>query len=227
GGVDFVEIFNKSDKYIDLKAWNLANVDIEKESGKPIIANRKIIRDENYLFAPGAFLVLTTDRANILKNYPRAVNNTIISMSSFPSYPDDEGSVVILNKDNRVVDRFDYHEAYHSSIISEQDGVSLERISYQGTTQNSNNWTSAASTVGFATPGETNSQSKTMDQLNGSINVSPKIIIPDNDGSRDFTTIAYSFGNNSYNGNIYVYDINGNKISTVAKDQSFSREGFF
>ncbi len=227
GGADFVEIYNNSANYIDLKDWNLANIAIEKESGKPLIANRKIILDHHRLLAPKEFLVLTPDIADIYKNYPRAVESKMIQLGSFPSFPDDAGSVVILNEKNVVIDRFDYQEDFHSPIISESDGVSLERISYDAPTQAPHNWTSAASTAGFATPGRQNSHSRSMTGPNGTISINPKVIVPDNDGFQDFTTIQYVFPNKSYIGNVYVFDIEGNKVSTIAENQSFAAEGFF
>src|SRR5690606_5758431 len=105
GGADFVEIYNNSEKYINLKGWMLANTAIEKESGKSLIANRKAILDYNHLFAPREFIVLTTDIADIHKHYPRSVGGKIIPMSSFPSFPDVEGTVVLLSEKNEVIDR--------------------------------------------------------------------------------------------------------------------------
>ena len=227
GGADFVEIYNNSDKYIDLRNWKLANIAVEKETGKALIANRKDVSDHHYLFAPKQLLVLTEDPADIHKNYPGSTGSEMIRLSGLPSYPDDAGSVVLLDQRNRVIDRFDYHEDFHSPIISEPDGVSLERVAYNSPTQDPNNWTSASSTAGFATPGLLNSQSRTMSESKGKITVQPKVIIPDNDGSRDFATIQYMFKNNSYVGNVYVFDADGNRVSTIAENQSFATEGFF
>ena len=40
----------------------------------------------------------------------------------------------------------------HYAQLQSVDGVSLERINYNGETQNRNNWKSAAMGAGFATP---------------------------------------------------------------------------
>lgn len=227
GGADFVEIYNNSAKYLDLKDWNIANIETEKESGKSLIANRKKISEKNYLFAPQEFLVLTTDVADIKKHYPASEENKMLSLTSLPSFPDDEGSAVLINEDNLVVDKFFYQEALHSPIVSKPEGVSLERISFSSPTQNTNNWTSAASTAAFATPGAPNSQSRRLEEFTGTITLNPAVIIPNNDGNHDFTTIQYVFGNQNYIGNVYVYDMNGNKVKTIAENESFSSEGFF
>lgn len=226
GGVDFVELYNNTGTYINLRNWTLANIDVEKESGLSIISNRDQISGFNYLLAPQGFVAITTDVPNLHQNYPKSIGNPMIEMNGYPSFPDDAGTVVVLNDKNEVVDSVGYNENYHSPIINQEDGVSLERISYDKASQDQNNWTSAASTADFATPGMFNSQSRSLKVSKASINIEPRIITPDNNGIDDYAIIQYTFENKSYMGNVYIYDFGGTQVYAITEDASFSKEGF-
>lgn len=225
GGVDFVEIYNHSSKYLNAKDWKLANVAIEQETGEEIVLAHSTIIQEDFLVPPQAFLVLTTSIAKTLEYHPKAKN--LLEMRNMPSYPDKEGTVIVLDANNRQYDRFDYSDAYHSPILSDVEGVSLERIAYDEATQDPNNWTSAASTHAFATPGEYNSQSRRLQVIEGEIKVSPNVISPDNDGFNDYTTIQYSFRNQHYIASVYIFDSAGRVVKEIAEQVSLGTTGFF
>lgn len=224
-GVDFVEIYNNSTKYLNLKGWMLANTSIEQEAGLEIIDNRKAFIKEDFLFGPREFLVLTSSIDKTLENYPQGKN--MLEMSALPSYPDKEGTVIVLNEANKQIDRFDYSDKFHSPILDKKDGVSLERIAYDGPTQDAHNWTSAASTHSFATPGSYNSQSRRMGEIEGEIKVAPKVIAPDGNGLDDYTTIQYSFRNQNYVANVYVFDAEGRIVNKIAEQTTLGSQGFF
>ncbi|MEJ7681210.1 MAG: hypothetical protein WKG06_25865 [Segetibacter sp.] len=84
-----------------------------------------------------------------------------------------------------------YSSKWHFALIDNEEGVSLERIDYNKPTQNKENWTSAASTVGFGTPSYQNSQFRADVSMKADITVTPKTFSPDKDGFEDFTTINY------------------------------------
>jgi hypothetical protein len=62
-GVDFVEVYNNSDKYITLKDWSLANY-VNDE-----ILNAKLISAEDILIAPREYLVFTENKSIIKSEY--------------------------------------------------------------------------------------------------------------------------------------------------------------
>lgn len=225
GGVDFVEIYNHSTKYLNAKGWMLANTAFEQETGQEIVHSRSPITQDDLLIPPETFLALTTSIAKTLEYYPKGKN--MLEMGNMPSYPDKAGTVILLNAKNRQLDRFDYSDSFHSAIISDVEGVSLERIAYDKPTQDPNNWTSAASTSGFATPGEYNSQSRGFAAIEGEIKVSPNVISPNNDGYNDYTTIQYGFRNQHYVASVYVFDNQGRIIKRIADQISLGTTGFF
>jgi hypothetical protein len=218
GGVDFVEIYNKSDKYLNLNGWGIANI----KNG--LIANRKAISSETLVIPPHSYLFLSKDPYLIKSQYPFTEITHGITLMSMPSYNNDEGSVILLY-DNTEADRFDYKNNYHFKLLTDKKGVSLERISFDGPTNSPDNWHSAAETEGFATPGYKNSQSYTGDGKG--FFVDPPVFTPDEDGYKDFTTIHFSFSNPGYIGNLTVFDAQGREIKKIAQNQSLSTDGFF
>src|SRR5690554_6178096 len=150
GGSDFVEIHNNSDKYIDLKGWELGN------HKNDTVANQKKVT-KSHVLKPQDYVVLTADSNFQLMNYPVAVPGKFIQMSSLPSYSNDSSTVYLIFNDE-VMDKVSYREKWHFSLLQSQKGVSLERFSADQPSNSASNWHSASETIGFATPRRKNSQ---------------------------------------------------------------------
>jgi hypothetical protein len=218
GGVDFVELYNNSEKYINLKDWKLANV----QDG--ITANQKNISSEVLVISPKSYLLLTTNADNILSHYPKSEIRNFFEINDIPSYNDDEGTVILLNANGTEQERFDYKDDFHFALLDDEDGVSLERISPTLPTNTKNSWHSASERVGFATPGYLNSQSQTQAPQDQEIQVNPPIFTPDGDGQDDFTNIQYKFSQVGKVMTAIVYDRQGRKIKTLAENQLLGTE---
>ena len=220
-GVDFVEVFNDSENYISLKDWKLARL---TDGG---IDDAKVISSEELVFDPNEYLVLTTDPKALLTNYPKGRISQFIQMGSLPAYSNDTGNVVLLNRMDEVMEHFFYDEAYHYNLLESVDGVSLERISFSSPSNDPNNWRSASSREGFATPGYTNSQSTFIETPSATLEVNPKVFIPGNSGSgRDFTTINYQFSNPGQFANVNIYDQNGRLVKNLVQGELLATSGF-
>ena len=221
-GVDFVEIYNDSENYISLKEWQLARITQEG------VGDEKIISQQELVLEPSEYLVFTTDANTLLTNYPKGSPSQFVEMPSLPTYPNDTGNVVLLNAAGEVMERFFYDQDYHYDLLESVDGVSLERISFSNPTNNPNNWRSASSTVGFATPGYANSQSSDLELGTAIIEITPKVFIPGNAGSgRDYTTINYQFNAPGQFANVNIYDQNGRLVRNLAQGTLLSTTGFF
>ena len=64
-----------------------------------------------------------------------------------PSWPDDHGTVVMLDEQGNVIDELSYDEKWHFPFIGNREGVSLERINADGETQDAYNWHSASTDI--------------------------------------------------------------------------------
>jgi hypothetical protein len=82
----------------------------------------------------------------------------MINIPVLPSFPDDQGSVLLLDAQGKELDMFSYKDDYHFPLLSNREGVSLERIDPASPSQNPANWHSASTDAGYGTPGYVNSQ---------------------------------------------------------------------
>ena len=73
-GDDFVELFNRSEKVIDLSSLRIAD-----EANIP-----QLITEESFLLFPNSFTVITVDKENILQEYPLSVESRIIEINNLP-----------------------------------------------------------------------------------------------------------------------------------------------
>lgn len=219
-GVDFLEIVNHSKKYINLKDWSIGNY----ESGAAL--NLKPITTSDFLLAPESILAFSIDPLTIKSHYPGANLQAILKVSAMPSFPDSEGSVSILDNQGVVLDNFRYTKDMHSVFLRDKEGVSLERIHTETPTEDPNNWKSAASVVGFATPGYRNSNEISTQQITGEINIEPKIFIPIF-GQPDFTQIKYNFQHGGQVANIKIIDHQGREVKRIANNETLATNGFY
>ncbi len=212
GGVDYVEIYNRSQKIIDAKQLYIAN-----RNSTNIISSIQQLSTESILLFPGDFLVLTEDPQIVMQQYVTTNPDAFLQVSSMPSFSDDKGDVIILNAQGKIVDEVIYSDKWHFALISNTEGVSLERIDYNAASVQSN-FHSAATSVGYGTPGYKNSQFRIDQQVQGEITVIPEVFSPDNDGIDDFATINYSFPSPGYVANITIFDASGRPVRYLEKN---------
>ncbi|ELR72948.1 hypothetical protein C900_00909 [Fulvivirga imtechensis AK7] len=226
GGIDFVELYNRSDKHINLKNWILANGKMDGESISP--NQIKTITSDDYIIEPTEYVVLTTDEILLKEEYPFGKEDRFLKCSSMPAFPDDKGIVIIMRADSLWLDSLIYSADWHFDLLADDEGVSLERVSADVPANRADNWKSAASTVGFATPGYMNSQSRPeITNRKGVIIIEPKVIVPDGKGLNDFATINYSFEKPGYVANVRILDLQGRTIRILSENDYLAAEGFF
>jgi len=218
-GVDFVEVYNRSEKYIDLQGWGIGRLTEDLQT-------RWI--SQRYILKPGGFVAITTDSVIVKNQYPQGVNKQFLQISSLPTLPNDAGTVVLSSPTGEIVDQFSYEDDFHLSFLESVDGVSLERISADGLTQDANNWTSASSAAGYATPGYINSQAFEARTSNARVTIDPKVFVPGsaNPAHQSFTTINYQFDKGGQFANITVYNQMGQPVAELARGTSLGTSGF-
>ena len=220
-GVDYVEIYNRSQKIIDAKQLYIAN-----RNSTNVVSSITQLTTESILIFPGDFLVITEDPQIVMRQFVTTNANAFLQINNLPSYSDDKGNVIILNLQGKIVDEVAYSDKWHFPLISNTEGVSLERIDYNAPSVQ-NNFHSAATSVGYGTPGYKNSQFRIDQQLQGEIVVTPKVFSPDNDGIDDFAVINYSFPSTGYVANITIFDAAGRVIRYLQKNALSGIKGSF
>ena len=212
-GYDYVEFYNRSNKIIDAGKLYIGN----RNSTGVISSLKKLTEQPVYVF-PGDYVVVTEDANSLQKTFLVKTPAAVLTLSSMPSLPDDKGSVVLANFQGTVIDELNYLDDWHFPLITNAEGVSLERVDPDKPTQNADNWHSAASTAGYGTPTYKNSQYKQTDNITASIEVTPKVFSPDNDGIDDMASIKYQLNETGYVANITIFDVSGRMIRHLVKN---------
>jgi len=219
GGSDFVELYNRSDKFIDLKKYFIANTDDEnklKEFYAFGLDGRQI--------APGSFLVISPDINNIKREY-YVPNPEFMLESKLPSYNDDKGTVLLTDSGGRIFDIFSYDDKMHFTFIDKKEGVSLERINYFKESYDRNNWTSASSASGYATPTFKNSQYMQNRNSASVFDIYPQTFSPDEDGYNDLVSFNYKIADGASVGKLEIYNSDGVMIKSIFRNFLLGQEG--
>jgi len=221
-GTDYVELYNRSSKIINLKTLLIAN----RSSAGAIDNMRTLITTDRAMF-PGEHLVLSEDEAIVKRQFTAKNLSAFLNISSLPSYPDDKGNVVLSDNGGLVIDELAYDDKWHFVLYNNREGVALERIDPNAATQSKDNWHSAAKDVGYGTPTYQNSQFRLDLQVQGDVTTMPEVFSPDNDGTDDFLTISYRFPETGYVMNITVYDAAGRPVKALQRNAICSQQGNF
>ena len=220
-GVDYVEIYNRSGKNIDLSKLHLAN-----RNSSNVISSIQQISRENRLLFPGEYALLTIDPAIVKSQFITTNPGAFMKLSSMPSYSNTSGNVIILNLHGEVIDEVKYSDKWHFSLLKNAQGVSLERINYHGPS-NATNFHSAAASSGYGTPGYKNSQNLDEAGVKGDITIVPEVFSPDQDGIDDLVTIHYNFPAAGYVANITIFDASGRPVRYLQKNSLSGIKGYF
>ncbi len=220
GGVDFVELVNVSEVPVPIHRLKLAGRN-DTLALKQIYDVSSVIR---YL-KPGQYLTCTKDPKIIEAQYFSNNPESFCQMKSVPSFPDDAGTVVLLNDSLVVIDEFSYSAKMHSPFLADDNGVSLERISFEKPTAERSNWASAAAYAGFATPGLPNSQTESETEIQDEIIPEPQVFSPNGDGYNDQLSIHFKLSKPGYIANVRIFDVVGRQVKFLVKNQSLGQEG--
>jgi hypothetical protein len=216
GGSDWIELYNNSNKVIDLFKVQFANYDDS-------ISNFKKVPIHYYL-KPAQYAVIGNDSAFVKTTYPAAVTGTFIQCET-PSYNNDSGTVYLFY-DSVLLEKVAYTSKWHFPLLENTDGVALERINPNNSFNDENNWHSAAENIGFGTPGKINSQTLNQQQQ-GDFQLSSKTISPDNDGYEDFLLIHYQLLQGGMVGTIKIFDAAGRLIKQLISNELLGTSGEF
>lgn len=220
GGSDFVELVNVSGVPVAINQLKLATRNDlgELKQIYPVSSGKRILQS-------GEYLVCTKDVSAVMAQYPNNRAESFVDMSSFPSFSDDAGTVVLLNASLEVIDEFSYTAKMHSSFLGNEEGVSLERISLEKPTADPTNWQSAAESAEFATPGLPNSQTRNEAEVKNEITCEPQAFSRNGDGYNDELIIRFQFDKPGYIANVRIFDAVGRLITHLIKNQSLSQGG--
>ena len=222
GTQEFVELYNNSDKYININDLKFAYRSSSATYNSPVN-----LGEYPFLISPHSFLVAAKSKEGFGQLYHVPDIRFVLTCNNFPALSNTEGCVAILNKSLGTLDELCYSDKMHFSMLVNKSGVSLERIRYNNPTSDPSNWHSAASDAGFATPGAQNSQLLEDVESDNEITLEYEIFSPDNDGYKDVETIHYQLGKPGFVANIIIFDAVGRRIRLLANNKSLGTSGSF
>jgi len=220
GGVDFVELYNRSNKTINLKDLRLGSMDTLTS----ILKDTEIITDEGYLLFPEKYVAISENGTSVKQQYLTPNPKGFLDVVDLPSMNTDDDVVTLSDANFNVIDNFKYTTKMHFPLLVTTKGVSLERIDFNRATDDRTNWNSAAEAVGFATPAYQNSQYLKADGGSG-VSIPNPLFSPDNDGYNDVLNISYKLDEPGKAANVYIYDSKGRQVRYLIRNEQLAQDG--
>lgn len=222
-GVDYVELYNRSQKVLDLGALLLGSIK-QSPPNPPDTLYYEIISDQQ-LMVPGEYLVLTVSPEAVKNQYYTQNPEAFLKVEPFPSYNNDSGTVRLITSESLLIDELKYNEDMQFPLLNYIDGVALERINPDVPSDEITNWHSAAESVGFGTPGYLNSQDVKQQVEDKSIQLVPEIFSPDNDGYQDVINLEYVFDEPGYMLTVSIFNGDGFQVRKLVNNEYLGTSG--
>lgn len=207
GAADFVEIYNRSSKAIELNKLYFASRDVDGSLKQSVL-----LCSTPFLCMPGDYIAFTTE-LNLCRYF---ICGNVQRISSLPTLPPDEGNITLLRADNRIIDQFSYNKAMHLPTLQQPKGISLERLH----PDDPQNWHSAA---GNGTPGAPNTQFRPISPATGFL-LETSTFSPDNDGYNDVAILSWGL-DPGQSANITIFDAKGHTIRHLARNLPLGNHG--
>lgn len=210
GGVDFVELYNPSDNSYNLRNWKLGN---------------RMLPDEDILFRPKDYIVITTNSALVQLHYPSARMHDAIVLASLPAYPQQSGTVVVFDENGGLVDSLSYSVGMHGAFMQNPRGISLERQSAEVGTNEPGNFTSSASIGEGATPGYANSKDVENKSEQNIFFLTSKVVQFTFGGDANAAFCRYHFSHPDMMINVTIFDERGRVVKRLIRERNADFSG--
>jgi len=218
-GGDFVEVYNATNKILDLKELTISNPAASGSTGP----SKRTISSTSAFIRPKTYWVITASADAVKQNYNVPNPSQIIQIASMPTFTNASGKATIWSGDI-AIDSLSYNEKLHNALLKVVKGVSLERVSFAKPANDAGNLQSAAASAGFATPTYKNSQSED-ESVKSAVTLANKTFSPDNDGFEDQLQIDYRFKGSGNLATINIYTDKGVLVRKLARNITMSTQG--
>ena len=214
GDADYIELYNNSEKILDVSRLQIVSVNDEAGDTSQLYP----VSLESRCLLPGAYYALTTEKEIIAERYFSSGDEFLYDVVSMPSMNDDKGYLILYNRELDKIDEVYYNEEMHYSLLSDLEGVALEKTAPGLKSEEAVNWHSAAESSGWGTPGALNSIFSDQPVSTDKISFSSTKITPDNDGNEDILIIELSLTGTGNVISVTVFDETGNLIKRIASN---------
>lgn len=221
GGSDYVELYNASDKVVNLGDCNLG-----RWEGGQLQSFEAVTTD--VLLLPGAYAVITPDvlttRAQYIEPLEEVPALGLWVENDLPTMPDDAGGIALLY-DGTALDALEYASDWHHPLLADEEGVSLERLRWETPTQSRDNWQSAPAVVQYGTPSYENAQRVDEAAVSTGFSLAYETFSPDDDGYRDVLLLDYALDVTDVVARVRVYDREGRLVRDLLNNVLLGTRG--
>lgn len=221
GGSEYIELYNRSDHALPLSGLVVAT---RKTDGT--LSTRYPLSSVGTMIEAGGYAVLTKNKAGVADFYTIQSTASLFEIAKLPILANTSSTLVLFRaSDGTVIDEVAYSSKWHASSVKNQKGVALERIDPEAETQMPANWTSAAASAGYGTPGYRNSQSDnpSPDEPDTPTGIEAPEWIPGSDNYK----ISYYLDQPGYNCRAFVYNTAGQRVAQIANHELLGLSGQF
>lgn len=219
-GYDYLEIYNAGDQIADLKNTAVAGIN---DTGAIASVSSFI---EQRLLLPGQYLVLTGNPLSIRKTYRSHDKKAMHVMADLPTMSNNKGYIKLINRLGKTIDSLYYEDGYHSPVISNKEGIALEKTKPDAPSNDKQYWTSAASSSGYGTPGLPNSQLNLfVTDTRRNFMLLTEVITPNNDGDNDLLKIKCQLPEPGYWVTARIFNENGFMVAAPFQNFSVTQDG--
>ncbi len=212
GGVRFVELYNRSNKILDLGQLVIAAIRLDGEVGYAV--------DVQAVISPGEYVVFTPEPTDILSKYTVS-NPAKLYKTTLPSFDASEDNLTIYTATASgplYIDQLNYTKEFRNALLPSSDGISLERITTDAVPNIAANWQSAAATAGGGTPTAPNSQLRPASPPeNEGISLESVTVSPDGDGFEDQLLVNIALATEGNIANLHIYDAQGRLVRQLLR----------
>jgi Lamin Tail Domain len=138
--VEWIEIYNASDKYLDLADLRLADA-----TSSPLPLPTFILNPKSYV------ILCATSSVSVL-----SVFSNVMGVASFPSINNDADALILSDAQGNVINRVDFVSDWHTDLVKRAGGWAMERKNPLTPCLGAENWNSSNNSAG-GTPGLENS----------------------------------------------------------------------
>lgn len=215
-GSEYIELYNRSEQELSLKDLCIST---RKSDGS--LNTRYPLEAYPQTLQAGDYLLLTKSIEGVENFYslPASLNWLECKLPVLSN----TGSTVVLYREEGeiIIDEVSYSPKWHAPTVKNKKGVALERKDPDKDSQNADNWTSAASSAGFGTPGLENSQYLNRETETDSEEIDDPIYQP-----TGTFQIPYRLNQSGYIARGWIFDLSGRKVALIADNTSLGTQGY-
>ncbi len=222
GQSEFIEIVNTSDRIIrSTDLW------LFYTNNSSSFIQRRI--DIDFLIFPNEYHVFSDNPSSIIDTYEVPFPNQLHA-SDLPSLTNAGGLLSLFvfdqNLDSVFIDDAIYSESFHDPLLDESNGISLERLDLTGDGRSRDNWFSASTLQGGATPTGENSQHIVLPEFqSNNFELTSPTFSPDGDGFEDAMVLAYNLEEPGFIAQVNIFAYDGSHIKTLVNNESLASTG--